>query len=236
MNKMKVSLTILSYFLFQSIYCQEVGTSYKTLKDFTSELHFGNARSVHYSIDGSTTEVEGSVYLDEHFVNGDIITEQSEHFAEIPMRYNAYMESIEIKLSDGIIYSLKDPSKIQQILLKSRILVYTDFGSADKKRSGYLFVLYQGKSSLYVRIAKAFKEGIPSNGITPETPPKIIDKPKEYYIKLKDELPRYFSSKKELLELLKSHESEIEGFMKTEKVKTNNEDDLIKVLTYYDSR
>jgi hypothetical protein len=216
-------------------YCQEVGTNYKTLKDFESELHFGNSRSVQFTIGESSSITEGSEYLEENFVNGEILTSQSDHFTDIPMRYNAFKDEIEVKLHDSIIYGLTDPSRIQQILLRNKVLIHKDFYSESGKNSGYLFVLYQGNSSLCCRNTKIFKERIPSNGITPETPARIIDRPKEYYIQIKNELPRIFSSKKDLLQLLGSHSTEVENFLKKEKVKLNRDEDLIKVLTYYDS-
>jgi hypothetical protein len=235
MNIKQLFFSLVVTSLIGASYGQEVGTNYKTLKDFESELRFGNSRAVQFSIGESSSVTEGSEYLEENFVNGEILTSQSEHFTDIPMRYNAYKDEIEVKLQDSIIYGLTDPSKILQILLKNRVLIHKDFYSESGKNSGYLFVLYQGNSSLCCRNTKIFKERIPSNGITPETPARILDKPKEYYIQLKDELPRIFSSKKDLLELLKSHSSEMEDFLKKGKVKLNKDEDLIKVLTYYDS-
>jgi hypothetical protein len=214
---------------------QQVDFIYKTLKDFSSELTYGNSRAVQYTVAESSSITEGSEYLVDSFENGEILTSEFEQFTGIPMRYNAFKDEIEVKLEDGKLYSLTDPTKIVQILLNSRKMIYTDFNAAGGKKSGYLFELYQGNSTLYCRNVKIFKDRIPSNGITPETPAKIMDKPREYYIRIKDELPRIFSSKKDLLEILKSHLSEMEEYLKKGKLKYNNEEDMVRVLTYYDS-
>ena len=235
MKRKNVFLLLVICSVFQSVFSQRNDFINKTLENLSSELRFGNGRSVYYGTAEIDANIEGSEYMDENFVNGDIFTLEYEHFSNIPMRYNAYLDSLEVKLADGIIYNLTDLSKIMHILLGGKVMVYTTFISANQKSTGFLFELYNGKSSLYCRNNKILKERIPSNGIIPEVPPKIIDKPNEFYIRLNDGLPHIFSSKKDLLELLKSHSKEIEIFVKKEKIKIKKDDDIIKVLTYYDS-
>ena len=217
--------------LIRSVHCQNVESINKTLQDFSSLVEFRNSGA-----DANQPQIEGTEFLDENFVNGAIITTKSEHYLNIPMRYNVFRDRMEVKLADGKIYDLTDHTKIFQILLKNRTLVYTEFDTGKKKSSGYLFMLYNGKSTLYSRntkiLVKAVKE---TNGITPTSPAKIVDKPDEFYIMLTDGLPRKFNSKKDFLNLLSKHASEMEDFVKKQKLKIDDADDLIKAVTYYDS-
>jgi hypothetical protein len=202
----------------------------RSLEDFASEMRFvGNTPGRSY------TKFEGSEYLDENFVNGQILTLNAECFKDIPMRYNAFTDNIEVRLPNGNVSELIDPAQIFQILLNKNVLVYTDYLSTDEKRKGFLFLLYDESSKLYRRNYKTYKEGTPSNGIIPEIPSKIVDKPNEYYIKRHSDISRLCNSRKDLLDIMNNHSSEIDDFLKREKIKVNREEDLIKVLTYFDS-
>jgi hypothetical protein len=223
-------LFLMVYITSHTIFGQDKIIINRSLEDFASEMRF-----VGSTPGRSYTKFEGSEYLDENFVNGQILTLNAECFKDIPMRYNAFIDNIEVRLHNGNMYDLTDPAQIFQILLNKNVLVYTDYLSTDEIRKGFLFLLYDGDSKLYRRNYKTYKEGTPSNGIIPEIPSKIVDKPKEYYIKIGNEIPRIFNSKKDLLDIMNSHASEMDDFLKRERTKLNQDDDLIKVLTYFDS-
>ncbi len=203
----------------------------RTLQDFASGMRFVGTEAGRKV----RSDIEGSEYLNENFLDGEILTMNSEHFKDIPMRYNAFLDNVEVRLPNGTICNLIDPDKIFQILLNKQVLVYTDYVSPEGKKSGFLFVLYDGASKLYRRYYKIFNEGRATNGITPEIPPKIADKPMEYYIKAKDGAIHICNSKKDLLSVMNNGTSEIENYLKKEKIRLNREDDLIKVVSYYDS-
>ena len=179
--------------------------------------------------------VEGSVYLNSDFEEGEIFTSDAVRFTGIPMRYNAYQSEIEVLMPDNKIYILKNSDKIVKISLDSSDLVFTKFVSKDGERSGYLSLIYNGMTTLYRRDYKVFKEGAPSNGIINEIPNKIIDRPKEYYVRIDAGLPCFFKTKKDLLERLESQSLKINQFLKREKINVRNEADLIKVMTYFDT-
>lgn len=203
----------------------------RSLQDFASKMQL-------YGTPAGTpgySKVEGSEFMDDNFEKGDIFTVNSEHFSEIPMRYNAYYDNVEVQLPNGTIYKISDPKLIFQIRIKENYMVYTSFMSPDGEKEGYLSLLYEGKSALYRRNSKIFRERVPSNGILNEVPAKIVDVPKEYYVRSKEKNPRFINSKKDLLLLYPDHSSQLETFFKKEKLKTNNDEDLIKAVTYCDS-
>jgi hypothetical protein len=203
----------------------------RPLRDFQENYRFVNQGNNA----GLNSKIDGTPYYNEKPVNGEIYTQESERFSEVPMWYNAYSDEIEFKMPDGAICVFNDPKQIFQIKLGNEILVYTEYISGNMVRNGYLFALYQGKSTLYQRRYKVLNPKVPSNGIINEIPAKFADKPWEYYLKPEKEKPQLLKSKKDLIKLLGDHTSEIEKYIKDANVSMNNADDLIKVLTYYDS-
>jgi len=203
----------------------------RSLQDFALDMRFvGNEAGRRVR-----SNIEGSEFLNENFVSGDILTRDSEHFTGIPMRYNALLDNIEVKLPNGTVCDLTDPDKIFQVLLNKQVLVYENYMSGSGKKSGFLFMMHDGKSKLYRRYYKVFNEGRPSNGITPEIPPKIADKPSEIYIRVGEGIPVLCNSKKDLLGMMGSDAEAMDDFLKKEKIRMNSEDDLIKALSHYDS-
>jgi hypothetical protein len=233
----RVELLLLQLFSLipYAINGQDIDYDNRTLRDFAAEMRFIGSSSGGHNESGTKEIIEGSEYLNDKFVEGEVFTQSSKRFSGIPMRYNAYLDEIEVKLPDGKIYKLSNTSQIIQVNLNNEVLIFSPFIYAREKKNGFLFRLYSGKSALYKRNYKIYKGKVPSNGIIEEIPAKIVDKPKEYFIKLKDGVPLLCKTKKDLLEMLRNHLSEIEVFLKRERLKMNNEADLIKVLTYYDS-
>jgi len=207
----------------------------RTLQDFAAKMQFSGSGMISQRAEVVQKSIQGSEYLNDEFEEGEIFTDDNVRFTGIPMRYNAYYSEIEVLMPDDKIYFLSKTDKIIKISLDSSDLYYTRFVSEDGERSGYLSLVYNGKSILFRRDYKVFKEGAPSNGIINEIPPRIIDRPEEYYVKTDPGLPRFFRTSKDLSELLDIHSHEIKSFLKKEKINIKKEADLIKVLNYFDS-
>lgn len=207
----------------------------RALQDLASKMQLSGNTTGTSMRSGVRSDIEGSVYLNDNFEKGEIFTSDHEHFTDVPMRLNAWHNEIEVLMPDSIIWSLSNNENIVKIHLNSSDFVYTSFNSADGEKSGYLSVIYDDKTTLYRRNYKIWKEGVPSNGIINEIPPRIIDAPVEYYIKVNSGPAVFVKSLKDLNEKLGSHSSEINSFIRKEKISFKKEADLVKVLSYFDS-
>jgi len=223
-------------FLVSNIICgQDHLYINRTLQDFAAKMEFSGSGMINQRPGVIQTRIDGSAYLNDKFEEGEIYTTENVRFTGIPMRFDAYHDAVEVLMPDDKIYVLANTNKIIKISLDSAELVHTRFLSSEGERAGYLSLIYNGMSTLYRRDYKVFKEGTPSNGIINEIPPRIIDRPKEYYVRTNAGLPRYFKTTKDLTELLVAHSSEIKSFLKKERINVKKEADLVKVLTYFDS-
>jgi hypothetical protein len=230
--KVITSIIFMLFVLFDFfLHSQKYDYINRPLRDFQDNYRFVNQGSNSMA----NSKIEGTPYYNKNLTNGEIYTQESVRFSDVPMRYNAYSDEIEFESPDGDTCVFIDPKKIFQIKLNDEILVYTEYITDNVIKNGFLFVLYIGKSSLYLRRYKVLNPTVPSNGIINEMPARFADKPSEYYIKLGDKMPQLLGSKRDLIKLLGDHTSEIEKYIKAENIRMNNADDLIKVLTYYDS-
>src|SRR3989339_2266629 len=74
----------------------------RTLQDFAAELRFVGSSTSNNITDGVKETIEGSEYLNDIFIKGEIFTRSSERFSGIPMHYNALEVEIEVQMPDGI--------------------------------------------------------------------------------------------------------------------------------------
>ena len=207
----------------------------RSLQDFASKMQLSGTEPGRRISSGAHSTVEGSVYLNDNFEKGEIFTSDNERFTGIPMRFNAYHGEIEVLMPDSSVWSLSNRAEIIKILLNSSVLVYTKFITDEGEKSGYLVSVYDGKSLLFRRDYKVFLEGAPSNGIINEIPSKIVDRPKEFFIKTDTGLPRFFKTSKNLAEIFADQSAEIKSYIKKQKINLKKEDDLIKLMTFIDS-
>ena len=206
----------------------------RSLQEFAAKMQLSDGAPGYKINEGRITDVEGTEYLNESFKKGEIYTSENDRFTGIPMRYNAYRGEIEVKMPDSTVWSLTRNGSIMQVNLNDMVLVYRNFLSDDGEKSGYLSLIYKGKSLLFRRDYKVFMEGVPSNGIINEIPSKIVDRPKEFYIQTDAGNPKFFKTSKDLSELRGNQSQEIKLFIKREKINMKKEADLIKLITYYD--
>lgn len=139
---------------------------------------------------------------------------------------------------------IKDPSRIYILRLNAeRIGWFTIWGhtfirlegdsiNSSLLHSGFYDVLYKGKTSLYKRVSKMFKE----NSASAQGLNKYVVETDEYFIK-KDNQYYKVKNKKSLLLIVNDRKKEIGKFIKKNKlnVRKNKDDALTKITAYYDA-
>ncbi len=207
----------------------------RSLQDFASKMQISSGNPGYRVTASRNSQIEGSEYFNEEFMEGEIFTTDNERFTGVPMRFNAYHSEVEVMMPDKTIWSLTNLGNIVKIILDSSTLVHRRFITDRGEASGFLALVYSGKNVLYRRNYKVLMEGKPSNGIVDEIPPKIVARPAEYYIDAGNGLPRFFKTSRDIAEIIGNHTQEIYSFTKKEKVNFKKEEDLVKLLSYIDS-
>lgn len=207
----------------------------RSLQDFASKMQVSSGNPG-YRVTGSVnSQIEGSEYFNKEFTEGEIFTSDKERFTGVPMRFNAYHGEVEVMMPDQTIWTLGNINNIEKIVFDSSTFVYRNYIIGGKTIPGFLVLIYKGKNQLLRRDYKVYMAGKPSDGIVNEIPPKIVDRPVEFYIDTGTGLPKYFRSARELSEILGRNSQEINSFVKKEKISFKKEKDLVKLLSYIDS-
>ncbi|WP_333850735.1 hypothetical protein [Epilithonimonas sp.] len=150
----------------------------------------------------------------------------------LPVRYNLYKDSFEL-LNNNDIYSLPKESSFSKFIFTDTnekfILINDDEGFA-----GYFLVLSDGKNKLLKRMAVKFAPEVPApNTMVAGIPAKFEKQKPIYFIKTEDNLIKLTKKSDDLLNALPTDKKDsTKDFIKTNKIKLNEELDLIKLVNF----
>ena len=176
------------------------------------------------------TDIQGSPYYFANFVSAKI----GDTSGLIPIRYNPFLDRVEIlDNNSGSVYELPKESNYPKFTFvntqEKLVLVNTN-----NEYSGYFFELVGGKNRLLRKNITKFKEEIPApNSLLPSTPAKFETLKPIYFIKTDDNIIKVTKKADDLLNALPSDKKDAtKDFIKANKIKLNEELDLIKLVTF----
>ena len=179
--------------------------------------------------------LEGTPYMNNDFEKGEILAVDGTLLRGALLRYNIFNNKMEVKEKE-ILYELSN-ELIQRIKIDDRIFDYLLFQISEKEYTGYLELIQDGKWNLYCRYSKKFREAQPQKAQQDKpNPASFRDLPDVYLLK-KDEnsFAIGFRNKKEFLNIFPLHKEEVQDYMKNQKIKLNNPEDLKKLVSYCNS-
>jgi hypothetical protein len=186
--------------------------------------------------------MSGSPYTTNKFQQGSVYYDK-ENTGKVYYRYNSYNQEIEIKqsnLENEPIRGLGRDKKISLVSNDGKVLRFSTF--IDKKgltQNGYLTLLVEGDYTLYLRNTAKFTEGQKSpNSFVKATPPKFTQF-SEYYLEVKgrDRVDEVEFKNKKFLKLLPDNvRASTEAYLKKEKIKIKELDDLKEVLQHLNAQ
>ncbi len=233
---MKSKILFLAFILFSQItIAQNYNFDYVTREalDFyrANKMMSGEWNS------GTLTEknIEGSPYLNNDFIDGNIFTVQKEKYVDIPVRYNIYNDQMEFKTATGDIQALANPEIVEKVEFGDYKMDYLPYTYSKKIRRGFFIILAEGKASLYTRKNVNFKEAEQPGAYKEAEPPKFISGPDEYFIRVGLEEAKQVGNKRDLVDIFPDHKKEIEDFIRKNKIKTNKPESLMELVDYYNS-
>jgi len=179
--------------------------------------------------------IEGSAYLDENFTDGDVFLATGDKYSKIPLRYNVYNDQIEFKSNSGIVYNINNPESLRELTIGKSRFIYTDCKSKKKEIKMFTEVIKEGKVSLLKHHRIKLMPSKPAETHRDAQSPRFVNIPSEYLIQMADGKAQLFRNKKELLNILFYKSKEINELISREKLSTTKEDELIRIIDFYNS-
>ncbi|MAB56155.1 MAG: hypothetical protein CL527_02265 [Aequorivita sp.] len=217
-----------------SLFAQSGQSAYTSVYDRTIDL---NQKALAFGLaEAQFNAIKYQAYTNPNFLQGKIFQDDQLIRDNVPMRYNAYADEIEIKknISDET-YSalLKSPDIFVRIL--NDIYVFIPLNGSNEK-GGYFKILNDGKTyDLYKKDKAEFRQARKAQtSYQQDTPPSFVMQTTYYLVKDGNflEMP---NSKSRILKMMDSKKSEMKKYIKENDIDLDKEADLIKTIAYFDS-
>lgn len=179
--------------------------------------------------------IDGSPYLNDDFITGTVYTTSKLQYVDVPLRYNIFNDDIEFKTNNNQVMAMATPEIIERVTFGEYQLVYIPFVSQKKIKRGFLKVVMEGNISLYARPQILYTKPEEPGAYKEAKPAKFLKKPDSYYLRNGKNEAIKVDKKKEVIEFFPAHNNEIATFIKKNKIKTNKESELKRIVEYYNS-
>ena len=178
-------------------------------------------------------DVEGSPYLDEDFKLATVIVKDDDSYSAY-MRYNAFHDEMEMQENNKAVSLMKrDYVKAR---LDGKLYKITPFKVDGNRDQGYVVVLKEGPSALYLKEDIILREGKEATSSYSKAQPPKFERQDFYLLGIGEDTPvKIKLNKKSILNQFSSHKKDLEKFVKDNKLKLKTEEEVLKLLNYYDS-
>lgn len=174
------------------------------------------------------SDIQGIPYYYDNFANARV----GDTSSIIPIRYNSFLDTIEVLDKTDVYEIPKEESYPKFTFEKTNeklVLVNTH-----NEFSGYFFEMTSGKNRILKKVTTKFHDAIPApNSLIPGTSARFeIQKP-IYFIETENGYIRVPKNSKDLLAIFPDKKGPLSDFLKNNKIKLNNEADLIKLGIFF---
>lgn len=191
------------------------------------------------SFDNRYQGIKGTPYLFEEWVPGEVFMKNKQTITIKEFNYNCYTNEVAYLDPSSKAVMLINKNNIEQFYMLSGAdtLVFFQVQLEENAIPIFAQVLYKGESTLYrvyeKEFVKADYEGVYSAGRKYD---EFDDNSDLYLSKPDDAIPgKVKKSKKQILAAFPEAEKELSAYMKAEKLNLKQEEDLVKLLKYFDS-
>ena len=178
------------------------------------------------------TQIEGNPYLNDGELQDGIITIKDQGTYKGKFRYNVYANEVEFE-SKGKYFAIADPEIIDNIKIGKITLVHAMI-DVKKGWGSYFELVSDGNCRLLARKNIDLVEAEPRKAYL-EPKPAYFDPKDDTYFIVKEFRIAYKANKKNIREIMSDHSEEIEQYIKKEKLSYSSREDMVKLITFYNS-
>lgn len=178
-------------------------------------------------------KAKGSPFEDKNFKIGKVFSEDNETTMAVMMRYNIFLDEIEIKNEEGGPVNIvnKDPD----IRVAMGVDRYVYLEEDTYPIGGYFKVLNQSKPyKIYKKLTVKYVEGEEAETVySMEKKPSFPLTETYYLVDSNNTLKELPKGKSKILQMMPSKIKELKSFIKTNKLNLKEEKDLAKLVDYF---
>ena len=225
MNAKSIHVLLVAFFMPLAVVSQDM-----TGKDIRDHMLIDLSKKV----DRSVTDFEGSPYLSPDFIPGEVYSSKKK-YPGLMLRYNIFNDNIEF-MQNNTTYALYAEPRITKVLLGDEVFVVEKHEIKGKMGYGYFERLDSGKVTLLAKkIVRFTEEQEPKALEAAGKPAKFTRSQDVFYYKIGSAELSKVGALKSFIDSLPDKKEEVTSYAKKEKIGTKNENDLVKLVKYYNS-
>jgi len=173
---------------------------------------------------------KGSVYLeDKNFCTPSLIRYNGTVYKNIPVMYDVFNDEM-VAFSPSSVYFILRKEKLTDVYLAAHHFVYMDAANGADINPGYYDVLYDGKTTVLVKLIKT-----PHKSVTENAVEVSYSDESEIYIKKSGKFIRV-DSKGDVINTFADRKKELKQYLSSNKIKFNKdkEESVARLARYYD--
>lgn len=203
-----------------------------TLNDFYKEYRISQLTR---DMPDRTDAIAGSPYEQVEFEEGKVYTITSQVYAGVPLRFNIHADEMEFTTEDGSVLSMAHPEIIRKIEIGQKEYIYAPYTAGNRILRGFFRVPASGSASLLVKPKVAFRQAEPAQPYKEAQPPTYLRMGDDFYLRAGADAAVKISGKKEIMQVMRDKSTDIDTWLKRNRIKYNREEDLIKLVEFYNS-
>ena len=182
----------------------------------------------------SAQKIEGTPYLSEKYVDGEIFFGTTGR-STVPLRYNVFQDLMEYQQNGKAL--VLDPSpKIKSVRLGESMYVVDKFEFEGKTKFGFLNLLDSGKVTLLAKKVVKYQEPLKGRALDGgDLPAKFSKSSDAYFYRIGSGEVQEVENIKDMIASFPDKQEELKQFAKKEKISPKKEEELLKLVRYYNS-
>ncbi len=182
--------------------------------------------------------IDGDPFLYKDFVPGSLILKTGENIP-LNLRYDIFKSEIQFGQKNEI-YALINPENVSTVEIDSLRFVYARYlkssGDIASSENTWFILKEDGKCRLLIRKNLRLQAAAPPKPYKEEgVPAKFVHTGDLYYLMVTNKNAVRVNSKKDLFEYLSDKKDLLNEFINSNKLGTKKLEDLVKVVSYYNS-
>jgi hypothetical protein len=194
-----------------------------------SNAFFKHSKLISKTVKIDYSDIKGSPYLNENFTKSTLIMNNNEKI-EIKLRYNIFSDSLQIE-QKGKILNLNKNNNIKEVIIDGR---YFCFIALDNSLSKTIVEkIYDYKLRIYLKHQVSYKKAQIAKSATDSKHNRFVNQTPKLYLKtpFNGSLIRIRKAK-DFAKIFPRSSSEIKKFIKKNKIKIGNKEQLIQLARY----
>lgn len=197
---------------------------------------FERERSSGSAIDPNKyANVAGSPYMNDLFIEGEVVINDSILFGKVPLRYNIVTDKMEFKNKRDQLMEIDYSAGQFSFVIDKRQFIVMDYKDKNKIQNGHLELLVDGAMQLYKKHNRQFEKATEVKAFEEPLPDRFTENDPTYLMANKGEIPESISGKKDLLQKLNEDAPKVEQYLKDNKLKMRSEESIVDLITFYNN-